>query len=160
MQIRPLLECPDHLETVIDWHVEEWGYLHPGEDRATRRKKILATEVGQLGRPPIPVMFLGQIDGAAIGTVALVASDLASHPHLSPWMASVYVRKDLRGQGHGSRLIRHLMQHAQDIGIGPLYLYTPDAESFYARHGWTEFETSEVAGKAITIMKWDAQTGA
>jgi GNAT superfamily N-acetyltransferase len=40
-----------------------------------------------------------------IGTVSLDFSDLPSHDHLSPWLASLFVLPEARGQGTGTALI-------------------------------------------------------
>src|SRR5690606_12830155 len=87
-----------------------------------------------------------------LGSASLLADDMSSHPELTPWLASVYVAEQHRGQGIGSTLVRRVMQHARDIGIKRLYLYTPDQEKLYARLGWQVLSGEQYNGTAVTIM--------
>jgi len=83
---------------------------------------------------------------------------MLSHPELTPWVASVYVRRAARGSGVGSALIRHIMQRAARGGLGTLYLFTPDRVEFYRRLDWVELSRELYQGVPVTLMQVDLGT--
>ena len=48
-----------------------------------------------------------------------------------------------------------LTEEARNLRIPRLYLYTPSAEKFYARLGWSVLERTDYAGKAAIVMAFD-----
>ena len=77
-----------------------------------------------------------------------------THPHLAPWLASVYVRPDRRGEGVGSRPVRQVVALAAGAGIGKVYLFTPDRKAFYAGLGWTLLEHTIYREREVDVMAW------
>ena len=152
LHIAALREQPEHIDQVIDWHFAEWGHHHPGQTREDRRRDILATELGEPG--DIPCMFLGTLDGVPVGTAALIECDLSHRRDLRPWLASVYVAVEHRGAGHGSALVRRVMDYAASLDESPVYLFTPDAVPFYERLGWIRQEPEDWNGTAVEVMRW------
>src|SRR6478735_6719221 len=97
MEIVNLCEARQHIPTIARWHFDEWGYLNPGktlEYRIERMQRYLSADA-------IPSMLIAIENGEVLGTAALVESDMDSHPELTPWLASVYIREDQRGRGLG-----------------------------------------------------------
>jgi N-acetylglutamate synthase-like GNAT family acetyltransferase len=82
----------------------------------------------------------------------LVESDIDSHHHLTPWLATVLVAPTHRGKGVGSALSRRATEEAEALGVSQLYLFTFDKASFYARMGWSALEQARLAGISGTIM--------
>jgi predicted N-acetyltransferase YhbS len=62
---------------------------------------------------------------------------MAERPHLSPWLADVYVAVEYRRQGIGSALVQRIIVEARALCVETLYLYTSDQQRFYARLGWS-----------------------
>ena len=87
-----------------------------------------------------------------VGTASLVADDMSDRPELTPWLASVFVLPEWRGQGIASRLVQRVEAEACANGIGYFYLYTPDQQALYRRLGWRDRETRTYRGEAVTIM--------
>ena len=144
----------DHLEflpTVALWHHQEWGYLRTGdtiEARAGRLRK-------ECGHAEIPTTVVAVENGTVLGSAMLIADDMDTRPQFSPWLASVFVAPERRGKGIGSALVRRIMQEAKRLKVPRLYLYTPDAERFYAREGWEVLERTPYKGKEVTVMVHD-----
>src|SRR4051812_20450451 len=55
----------------------------------------------------IPLTLVAAEGNEPVGSVSLVESDLTGWDHLTPWLASLYVRPDWRGQGIGKLLVGH-----------------------------------------------------
>jgi GNAT superfamily N-acetyltransferase len=76
-------------------------------------------------------------------------------PHLSPWLATVYVAPEYRGQGIGSALVRRIAEEAAALGVPRLHLYAQDQMGFYVRLGWQAVESLEYRGCLVTVMALD-----
>ena len=90
--------------------------------------------------------------GGLLGSVSLVHDDLPGYEHLTPWLASLYVKPEARGRGVGSRLVSAALAEAHRLGIRRLYLFTPEHEDYYSRRGWSYLERASAAGHPVTIM--------
>lgn len=152
MNIFNLKDRAHHLMTLATWHHAEWSYLNPERSFDERVQEMREELEGK----QIPATFVAEDEaGNLLGSASLLAQDMSSHPELTPWLASVYVSADHRGQGIGSRLIRHVMQHARDSGVQRMYLYTPDQEQLYARLGWQLLSHEPYNGTPVTLMQFN-----
>lgn len=148
LTITYLADHPQHVPTLAAWHHAQWGHLNPNKTQEIRCDQLL----GQLGRGMIPTTFIAVDGPRVLGSASLVEQDMSIRPHLTPWLASVYVDSTCRGQQIGSQLVERVAQEARDLGIGRLYLFTPDRQSFYARLGWQILEQVEYRGEIETVM--------
>lgn len=137
VEIRFLAECPEFVSTVARWLFEEFGYLNPGASRERAEIRIRQ----RLHTTGCPVTFIALDDGTPIGTARLVKNDLELCPHLSPWLAGMFVLSQHRGRGHGARLANTAADHARRSGNVKLHLFTPDHEAFFSKLGWVESQT-------------------
>ncbi len=71
---------------------------------------------------------------------------------LSPWLASIYVLPENRGQGIGTALVERVIEEAVELGIETLYLFTPDRKGFFASLGWSVVEHTEYREQKVVIM--------
>jgi GNAT superfamily N-acetyltransferase len=149
--IRSLADRPQAIPLLAGWFHDEWSSF---DRRSCQDIKSQLTE--NLNRDAIPLTFLALQDSAVLGTVSLDLSDLPSHDHLSPWLASLFVPPEARGQGTGTALVRHAQDFARLNRIGPLYLWTPGSTRLYERCGWTEIERAFHGSRPITLMCFDA----
>jgi N-acetylglutamate synthase-like GNAT family acetyltransferase len=95
-------------------------------------------------------------DNTLLGTATLDSDDLPGFEHLSPWLASVFVRPEARGCGVAAALIAHIEGVAFDNGVQHLYLHTHDQSAYYQKRGWVVMQTVHAWGKTTTIMTKDA----
>ncbi|ELY20577.1 GNAT family N-acetyltransferase [Vreelandella titanicae] len=133
---------------VSGWTFEAWGHLHPG---LTQEQAIqhLKAECGQGGVPSIFVAIQGE---TPVGTASLIADDMSIRREFTPWLASVFVVPEWRGQGIASALVRRIEVEAAESGIERFYLYTPDQQALYRRLGWQDEESLEYRGENVTVM--------
>lgn len=148
MQILNLNEEPQHIPTLTIWHQQEWAHLNPGSGVEKRLEKMMA----YLGAELVPSTFIAK-QTELMGSAAIVAHDMDTRPELTPWLASVFVAPEYRNNGVGSRLVQHVMQQAEQAGIGTLYLFTPDRAGFYRRLGWQVLSEEEYRGYPVTVMQ-------
>lgn len=151
MEIIDLRNAPQHIPTIARWHYDEWGYLNPDktlEHRIERMRRYL-------GEQPIPSMLICVAGDEILGTAALVETDMDSHPELTPWLASVYIRRDQRGFGLGKKIVQALMNFAGQQQLAHLYLFTPNQSGFYAALGWKSVIQETYRDTPVTIMRFD-----
>ena len=144
----------DHLEflpMVAHWHHQEWAYLRAGDTLEARMERLR----NECGHSEIPTTVVAIDDGAVLGSAMLIEHDMDSRLDLSPWLASVFVAPERRRQGIGAALVRRIIEEARVLGERRLYLYTSDAEEFYARKGWRLIERTPYKGKDVSVMSYD-----
>lgn len=132
-----------------DWFYEEWSHLYPERTRADVEEAI--SERTSTNR--IPLALVAVEAGNVVGTVCLKVHDMDTHVHLSPWLAGLYVARERRRKGIGSALVHAVEHKASELGIGKLYLYTPESEAFYSRLEWDLLERVEYRGYMVSVME-------
>ncbi len=148
MEIAYLADYPEHLPTVAAWVYGYWGHLMPGSSLEGTERHFR----GQLNRDALPLTLIALKGQQPVGTASIFLQDMSTRPHLSPWMASVYVDPAYRRRGIGSDLVRAIESAAERLHIARLYLFTPDQERFYARLGWSPLERVEYRTECVVIM--------
>lgn len=83
----------------------------------------------------------------------LVACDMKIRNELTPWVAGVYVAAEERGKGIGAALVQRVTEEAKALGHERIYLFTFDAEKYYARIGWQLRERAEYLGVGVAVME-------
>lgn len=143
-------DCLEHLDTIVDWHQQEWG-----DEWGAEVRRLAASR-------HFPAMYVAILDGQPIGTCLLTLEDLPTRKDISPWLAGVYVHEDWRGAGVGSWLVKHAMQKAIEIGMPELFLFVHHAElqRFYGGLGWKFVEIGTCHGDPVFIMQWVPPTAA
>ena len=148
MKIEYLADNIALVPIIAHWHHEEWGYFNPG-DSVEKRITNLQTH---LGREQIPTTFISLSGGILLGSASLIAHNMDTRMDLSPWLASIYVLPESRGQGIGTALVERVIEEAVELGIETLYLFTPDREGFFANLGWSVVEHTEYREQKVVIM--------
>lgn len=148
MNIAYLVDHPQHIPTLAAWHYGQWGHLNPGDSIPARIERLSK----HTGRPGIPTTLIAVEEDRVLGSAGLVVNDLSSHPHLTPFLASVYVAPANRGRGVASALVRQMMTVVQELGLPTFYLITPDQQRLYGRLGWVAQGEIEYRGEAVTLM--------
>lgn len=131
------------------WHVREWAELLP--DWTVEQAE---TELRSHTRcRAIPTTVVALADEQPIGSASLLASDLDGWESLSPWLASVFVAPDWRGQGVGRRLIDRVVEEARALGVKQLHLWTAGQQAYYEGLGWSVFQRGQCHGRTVVIMR-------
>jgi GNAT superfamily N-acetyltransferase len=80
--------------------------------------EVLNDPVGHILEPG-GALFVATVDGAAVGTCALLAMDAGSFE-----VAKMTVAEKCRGLGIGKKLLAHAIEYARAMGASRLYLET------------------------------------
>jgi GNAT superfamily N-acetyltransferase len=148
----------DHLdlvETIANWHWDEWGHADPGGSLASWTKGLRE----RTNRGRIPTTYVALDGDELLGSVTLVQHDMSTRRDLSPWLAGIYVVPAHRERGVGSALARHAVQQAAAMGGQQLYLHTASGRGFYERLGWRSIAAEWYEGEPVTIMAIETASG-
>ena len=114
-RITYLDEHVDAIPELAQWHHAEWFEVPPNLSVADR----IAGFSERARRGSIPTGLVAVIDSRVVGMVCLVACDVPSHCHLTPWLATVLVAPTHRHQGIGTALSRRAADEARSLGCRP-----------------------------------------
>ena len=151
VQIQFLADAPEHVDQLADWHHAQWQHLYSDWTHAVARKELL--EHAQCKTLPT-TLILTEKD-VLLGSVSLVkvdAEDLADIG--SPWLASLYVKVGERGFGFGAELVKAVMQHAKNISVEKVFLFTPEHKPFYQGLGWNVLRQEHLNGQQVDVMSF------
>ena len=141
---------PQHIPLIAQWHQHEWHHISPHLTTSLR----IAQYSTYSDSPAIPSCILALLNNQPVGSASLVESDMETHPHLRPWLASVFVHEASRNQGIATQLIEKCIDNARQIGVEILYLFTPDQCSFYQKRGWNVIESCNYHNEEVDIMAY------
>ncbi len=147
----------DHAEfipTIAQWHQNQWHLISP--DLTTDLRIMLYRSY--ISSVDIPTCFVALSKNQPVGSASLVESDMETHRHLGPWLASVYVHSDYRNQGVATQLIERCIRCAQQKQIKTLYLFTADKMNFYLRRGWQLIESTFYHQEKVDIMAYSIKS--
>jgi N-acetylglutamate synthase-like GNAT family acetyltransferase len=147
MQLEYLADHISHLPQLAKWHHAQFGYLNPANTVERYVERLTASLQGS----DLPTTFVALRDDTLLGSASLVRQTI-THPHLSPWLSSVYVDPQYRGGGIASALVGRVERAAAEMGLQKIYLFTPGSEKLYARLGWELMEYSQHHELKIAIM--------
>jgi GNAT superfamily N-acetyltransferase len=148
VKIEYLADCPQDVPQLAAWFHAQWSYLCPelGLEERTERLR------GRVNRADLPLAVVARVNGCPVGSASLVACDMHTRRQLTPWLSSVYVDAPFRRQGIGAALVRRVLDEAHRLGVGTVYLWTPDREAFYSKRGWVVEERVNFRGVPAVLM--------
>ncbi len=116
----------------------EWGHKRPLEeyikDAEGKALKLIK------GNNDKVIFVLGLIDNnELIGFISLYKYDGDERRELTPWYATMYVKKEYRGLGYSKLLNDALKTKAKKLGYTKLYLKS-DLKNYYEKFGAIKFD--------------------
>ena len=149
IRIALLIDHPEALPTLERLFQIEWAAYYGGAGPGNASQDLMA--YSNRGRLPVGVVaFLGS---EPCGVAVLKADSVATHKHLTPWVAGGMVAPHLRRHGIGARLISALENVARDLGHRTIYSGTSSANSLLIRGGWKFMEVVQYDGEAVSIYE-------
>jgi predicted N-acetyltransferase YhbS len=127
----------------------EWQHLYGNWHRDAALREFESQRAD--GRLPLTLVAIEQDE--LLGAVSLIFDDLPGYEHLNPWLASLLVLPEHRGEGVGSRLVREAEKLLASNGVETAYLFTETAHAFFERLGWQVMEQTSCHGLPIFILR-------
>lgn len=148
MEIAYLNDHPEFAPRLARLQAEAWQHLYRDWDFAV----AIAEFAVQHADGRVPTTLIALRDGTLLGSVSLIHDDLPGWEHLNPWLASLYVLREFRGQWIGSALVGAVERLLIAGRVARAYLFTETGETFFARLGWTRFASTTVLTYPAVVM--------
>ena len=129
--LKDKIEFEEEVATLIQ---KEWGQkdLSTGEFNKRVKNKIVNFN-SNFNNPYFCNLILLNND-ILIGFISIFPTDGDEKKYLSPWYATMYVKKQYRGKGYSKILNDAILDEAKKRGINKLYLKT-NLENYYEKFG-------------------------
>lgn len=132
MQIYNVLDKMEFLEEVITLEHDEWG-KNKEFDRANRIKEKIEKTRARLKRDNFCKLVLVE-DNILIGFVSIFPNDCDECKELTPWYATMYVKKEYRGKGYSKILNDAILNEAKNRNHKEIFLKS-DLVNYYEKFG-------------------------
>lgn len=139
MKIYNLKDREEYLEEVCLLEHNEWGSKDKNiEDRNNKiQKKVNFIKNNFDNRYFCKLILLD--DDRLIGFISLFPTDSDEYKELTPWYATMYVKKEYRGNGYSRILNDAIIKEAKNRGFDKIYLKT-DLDNYYEKFGFIYLE--------------------
>ena len=151
LSVSRLCDVPAFAPVLAAAHAQEWGHLYANWNREV----ALADFKMEKSNMDLPATWvIHHPPGPLMGSISLVKDDLPGVPDLNPWLASLFVFPEFRGQGWGKVLVQKALETLRGGRVSHAYLFTEDKIPFFSKFGFTIHGPARANGHAVTIMKW------
>lgn len=148
MQVSHIKYFQHWVPIIAKWIYDEWAYVYPQKSL----QDIQKTLISRINEREMPITLVAHDERGILGTASLKAEDLDIAPELTPWISSVYVHPDYRGEGIGTALAAEIERVARELGFTRLHLFNPLAQGIFEKLGWNLLKTSRYRGKELAIL--------
>ena len=151
MQISHIKYFQNWIPIIGKWMYEEWSYAFPSRTLQDIQKNLF----GRMNENEMPITLVAHDERGVLGTASLKASDMESLPALTPWLSSVFVHPEHRGEGIARELAAEIEKTARQMGYTKLYVFNPVSQGVFQSLGWSVMQTLEYGGKELAILLKD-----
>ena len=131
MEIISIKDNDTYLKEYIKACNTEWGKEKTPEEL----NKYIVNKLNQIKTGDKIISILGLIDNhELIGFISLFKYDGDSKRELTPWYATMYVKKEYRGKGYSRILNDAILKEAKELGYEKVYLKT-ELHNYYEKFG-------------------------
>jgi N-acetylglutamate synthase-like GNAT family acetyltransferase len=148
MEIAYLNDHPEFAALLAQLHAVEWQHLYSDWNATTAATEFAAQHSD--GR--IPTTLVALRDGQLLGSVSVIEDDLPGWQHLNPWLASLYVIPEFRGNGVGAALVAGAERLISASGIKQIFLFTESRTTFFTQLGWQVYAETTAHGHPAVVM--------
>ncbi len=132
MDIYNLKDKLEYLDEVVRLEYEEWAD-NKEENREERLKRKKEKICCMFSNKAFCKLIL--VDNAElVGFISIFPEDCEEEKELTPWYATMYVKKEYRNHGYSRILNDAILKEAKDRGFLTLYLKT-DLKNYYEKFG-------------------------
>jgi GNAT superfamily N-acetyltransferase len=151
MQISHIKYFQNWIPIIAKWIYEEWAYVNPHLTLQDIQKSL----IGRVKENELPITLVAHDERGVLGTASLKGADMDILQELTPWLSSVYVHPDYRGQGIARALSEEIDKAARQLGHRQIYVFNHISQGIFEKLGWRILQTVEYGGKELAILVKD-----
>ena len=133
MKIYNLADKLEYLDEICHLTEEEWGKykdLDEFELKVSRKKQKIKSLLSENNYCKLILL-----DGdSLVGFISIFPTDGDERCDLSPWYATMYVKKEYRGKGYSKILNDAILDEARNRGFSKIYLKS-ELKNYYEKFG-------------------------
>ncbi len=148
MQISHVKYFQNWIPIIGKWIYEEWSYAFPLRTLLDIQKGLF----GRMNENEMPITLVAHDERGVIGTASLKASDMEILQEITPWLSSVFVHPDHRGQGVATSLVAEVEKIAKQQGFTSIHVFNPITQGVFEKMGWSVLQIVEYGGKELAIL--------
>lgn len=122
----------EYLDEVARLEYEEWAENKEENKQARIERKKAKISNMFMDKSFCKLILLDKDN--LVGFISLFPNDCEEEKYLTPWYATMYVKKEYRNQGYSRILNNAILHEAKNRGFTTLYLKT-DLENYYEKFG-------------------------
>ena len=149
MKIYNVKDKIEYLREVLTLEYLEWSENKTSDIEHTIDKKVEKVK-GMLDRNDFCKLILLDND-ILVGFISIFPEDSEEHKELTPWYATMFVKKEYRGHGYSKILNDAIHKEAKKRGFKTLYLKTT-LNNYYEKFG---AKLIEVMSNGEKLLKFD-----
>lgn len=154
LKIYNIQEKQEFLEEVAILTQKEWGQKNLSEEEFKEKvvKKIskITANFNNLNYCKLILVDEHNKTSTLIGFISIFEHDGDERLDLSPWYATMFVKKEFRGMGYSKVLNNAILKEAKNRGFSKLYLKT-DLVNYYEKFGAVFIEELDTGEKLYCI---------
>ena len=132
MQIYNLKDKLEYLDEVANLEYEEWA-----DNKEENKNERIERKKEKICKMFLDKSFCKLIlvdKEKLIGFISIFPNDCDEEKELTPWYATMYVKKEYRNQGYSKILNQAILKEAENRNFKVLYLKT-DLKNYYEKFG-------------------------
>ena len=147
MEIIKINNNDNYLKEYIILCNEEWGRKKSKE----QLKKYIEEKIKKIHSDSKVISILALIHNEKmIGFISLFKYDGEKRKNLTPWYATMYVKKEYRNRGYSKLLNKAILKEAKNLGYKKVYLKTT-LNNYYEKFGAKFYSTLDNKEKIYYI---------
>ena len=144
-----LADDTKYVEEVSTWAWEQWS-----KASGIKLEEIIYRTKHSLCKDRVPQVLIAKLNDELVGTVSIWYNDLPARQDLTPWLATLYIKKEYRGKGLGTFMQKKCVELAKELGYKKIYLMT-DHENYYERTGWVFLGLAPDKGHQTRVYEYE-----
>lgn len=146
LKIYNLKEKQEYIEEVATLTQKEWGQKNLNDIEFNIKVQTKIEKIKSNFDNPYYCKLILLYNQTLVGFISIFPTDGDERRDLSPWYATMYVKKEYRGNGYSKILNNAILSEAKKRNITRLHLKT-DLNNYYEKFGATYLGTLQTGEK-------------
>lgn len=133
MKIYNIKDKQEYIEEIARLTKQEWAEYNTEEELNKKIQETINKIKNNLDNPNYCKLILLD-DDKLVGFISIFETDGEEYQELTPWYATMYVKKEYRGLGYSKILNDAILKEARNKGFKKIYLKS-ELKNYYEKFG-------------------------